>query len=177
MKVITALLAMLVLTTPAVAVAQPQDAMQSSGWYEGQKSSQSLSGWSGESAGIWTGEARAAIVLARAVVRGPRGRAVIVGPRGRVRTFAYRGRRLDIVRQPAFRYPRGLGYRRWRAGELFPLALVAAPFFFLEYQALGLQPPPPGYRWVRYGPDVVLINVRTREVEDVAYGAIEEGGD
>jgi len=167
MKVITALLAMLVLTTPAVAVAQPQDAMQSSGWYEGQKSDRSLIEWSGESA---------AIVLARAAVRGPRGRAVIVGPRGRARTFAYRGRRLDIVRQPAFRYPRGLGYRRWRAGELFPLALIAAPFFFLEYQALGLQAPPSGYRWVRYGPDVVLINVRTREVEDVAYGAIEEDG-
>ena len=36
---------------------------------------------------------------------------------------------------------------------------------------MGLEPPPPGYRWVRYGPDLLLVNVRTRRVADVIYGA------
>ncbi len=117
-------------------------------------------------------------VLAAAVVRGPRGRAVIVGrPRARARTFVYRGRPLAVIRRPRFVFPAGITYRRWRAGQLFPLAMIAAPFFFLEYQALGLQPPAPGYQWVRYGPDLVLVNTRTREVEDVANGAIDEDED
>lgn len=116
-------------------------------------------------------------MLAAAIVRGPRGRAVIVRPRARARTFVYRGRPLAVIRRPRFVFPAGITYRRWRAGQLFPLAMIAAPFFFLEYQALGLQPPAPGYQWVRYGPDLVLVNTRTREVEDVANGAIDEDED
>lgn len=116
-------------------------------------------------------------VLAAAIVRGPRGRAVIVGPRGRARTFIHRGRPLTVIRRPRFVFPAGIAYRRWRAGQLFPLAMIAAPFFFLEYNAIGLQPPAPGYQWVRNGPDLVLVNTRTREVEDVANGAIDEDED
>lgn len=120
----------------------------------------------------------ATFMLAAAIVRGPRGRAAIVGrPRARARTFVYRGRPLAVLRRPRFVFPAGVTYRRWRAGQLFPLAMIAAPFFFLEYNALGLQPPAPGYQWVRYGPDLVLVNTRTREVEDVANGAIDEGED
>jgi len=36
---------------------------------------------------------------------------------------------------------------------------------------MGLEPPPRGYRWVRYGPDLLLVNIRTRRVADVIYGA------
>ena len=176
MRSVPAALAVLALAFPTIAIAQSQNGYRpgivmdagdpSSGW----QADQDLS-------------AGAPIVLARAVVVGPRGRRAVVGPRGRVvvgprpRNFLYRGRNLTIVRRPAYVYPRGFGYRRWRAGQLLPLALIAAPFFFLEYEALGLEAPPPGYRWVRYGPDVVLVNVRTREIEDVAYGAIDEGDD
>jgi len=35
---------------------------------------------------------------------------------------------------------------------------------------MGLQPPPPGFQWVRQGPDVVLVNLRTGQIIDVAYG-------
>jgi Ni/Co efflux regulator RcnB len=31
--------------------------------------------------------------------------------------------------------------------------------------------PPKGYRWVRYGPDLLLVNVRTGRISDVIYGA------
>jgi Ni/Co efflux regulator RcnB len=33
-----------------------------------------------------------------------------------------------------------------------------------------LEPPPPGFQWVRYGPDLLLVNVVTGQVADVAYG-------
>jgi Ni/Co efflux regulator RcnB len=176
MKPVLAFLAIVALAIPTVAAAQPQAGNPATvGWYGGEQPGQELGGGAADSAGIQGVEVHDPIVLARQVVRGPRGRGrVVVGPRGRVRTFAYRGRNLTVLRQPRFIYPRGFGYRRWRAGQLLPGALLAAPFFFLGYEALGLQAPPPGYRWVRYGPDVVLVNVRTREIEDVAYGAVDD---
>jgi Ni/Co efflux regulator RcnB len=171
MNPVRAVFAILALIIPAGAVAQPQDRDQiivaavadseAKGWTFGQDSG------------------RAPLVLAREV-RGYRGRGygprsrVYVGPRGQLRTFSYRGRNLYVIRRPAFIYPRGYGYRRWAVGNLLPAALIAAPFLFLEYDALGLRPPPPGYRWVRYGPDVLLVNERTREVGDAAYDAIDD---
>src|SRR5262245_59612729 len=98
-------------------------------------------------------------VAARVVRR----RAVVVGPGGR--TFIYRGRPLAVIQRPAYVYPPGYAYRRWAVGALLPAALIATPFFFLEWQALGLRPPPPGYHWVRYGPDLVLVNDRTRRID------------
>ena len=108
-------------------------------------------------------------LAARAVRRG-----VVVGPRGRVHTFAYRGRRINRIRRPRFVYPHGYAYRRWRAGELLPPVFVGAPYFFGEYKALGLAEPKPGYRWVRFGPDVVLVEVKTRKIVDVVHGAIDD---
>jgi Ni/Co efflux regulator RcnB len=36
---------------------------------------------------------------------------------------------------------------------------------------MGLGAPPYGYRWIRYGPDMLLVEVRSRRVVDVVYGA------
>jgi Ni/Co efflux regulator RcnB len=162
-------LALLTLTIPNVALAKPD---------EGNRQS------NGGFAQAGTGENGAVKVAARVereVIirgRGPRvEREVIVrGPRGgvRAREFVYRGRSYAAVHRPHYIYPRGYAYRRWHAGQFLPVAFIAAPFFFLEYAELGLRPPPPGYRWVRYGPDVVLVNMRTRAIEDVAYAAIDE---
>jgi Ni/Co efflux regulator RcnB len=33
-----------------------------------------------------------------------------------------------------------------------------------------LAAPEPGFQWVRYGPDLLLVNVTTGQVVDVAYG-------
>ncbi|MEJ0065348.1 MAG: RcnB family protein [Caulobacteraceae bacterium] len=35
---------------------------------------------------------------------------------------------------------------------------------------MACTPPPPGSRWVRYGPDLLLVNLTTGRVEDTAYG-------
>jgi hypothetical protein len=111
--------------------------------------------------------------LELAAVVGRRG-VIVRGPRGRARVFAYRGRSIGVIRRPAFVWPPGYAYRRWRVHELLPVAFIAAPFFFLEYEALGLQAPPPGYHWVRYGPDLVLVNERTREIDEIVPDAVED---
>jgi len=86
------------------------------------------------------------------------------------RSFTYRGRDYAAVRAPGFRYPSGWGYRSWARGEYLPRIFISAPYF-IDYDWLGLPPPPYGYRWVRYGPDAVLVNVYDGRILDVIYDA------
>ncbi len=92
------------------------------------------------------------------------------GPDFRGRAFSFRGRQYAAVRGPAFAYPRGWGYRHWARGEFLPGFFLAAPYF-IDYAYLGLPPPPPGYRWVRYGPDALLVNIYNDRILDVIYDA------
>jgi Ni/Co efflux regulator RcnB len=89
-------------------------------------------------------------------------------PRGN--QFWHRGRYVNRVRGPAFVWPRGYSYRRWGIGGLLPPVFLAPAYFYTGWAALGLQAPVPGYTWVRFGPDLLLVNLTTREIEDVIYG-------
>jgi len=82
----------------------------------------------------------------------------------------WRGHWVNRVRAPVFRYPHGWGYRHWYVGARLPAVFLIADYFYDDFLALGLESPPPGYRWVRYGPDLLLVNLRTGVVEQVAYG-------
>src|ERR1051326_6989223 len=86
------------------------------------------------------------------------------------RFFTFRGREYSAVRGPEFRYPRGWAYRRWYRGDVLPRLFLADAFFF-DYAFLGLPSPPRYYRWVRYGPDALLVNVYDGRVLDVIYDA------
>jgi Ni/Co efflux regulator RcnB len=70
-----------------------------------------------------------------------------------------------------FRYPRGYSYRRWGIGAFLPHIFLSNYYYWNDWSALGLLPPPPGYVWVRYGPDLLLVNRYTGRVADVIYGA------
>lgn len=70
-----------------------------------------------------------------------------------------------------FRYPRGYHYRRWTIGLILPHLFLSSAYYFDNYATYGFGPPPRGYRWVRYGPDLLLVNVRTGRIADVVYGA------
>ena len=85
--------------------------------------------------------------------------------------YFWRGRWFGRYRAPAFVYPRGYSYRIWYPGNRLPLLFLTTQFFFDNFRTLGLEVPPPGYRWVRYGPDLLLVNVRTGDIDDVIYGA------
>jgi len=83
--------------------------------------------------------------------------------------FSWRGRTYNPVYGPAFRYPRGYAYRRWSIGAFLPSLFLASTYYYDDWRGLGIDRPPPGRRWVRYGPDLLLVNQRTRRVEDVIY--------
>jgi len=77
------------------------------------------------------------------------------------------------IHGPAFRYPRGWHYRRWAVGAILPALFLANEYYYDDYATIGLQAPAPGYRWVRYGDDLLLVNLRTGAVEDTAYDVFE----
>ena len=74
------------------------------------------------------------------------------------------------VHAAAFRYPAGYGYRHWVRGQLLPVVFLSPVYFYTDFVILGLEPPPYGYRWIRFGPDLLLVNIRTGEIMDVEYG-------
>ncbi len=66
--------------------------------------------------------------------------------------------------------PRGYAYRRWGYGEFLPRYYWAQQYWLTDYWLFGLEVPPVGYEWVRYGPDALLINTSNGEVIQVIYG-------
>src|SRR5579862_1071674 len=90
--------------------------------------------------------------------------------RPRANQWYWRGRWVNRIRGPRFVFPPGYHYRHWSVGQRLPLAFLAAPFFFGDFVSLGLQPPPPGFQWVRFGPDLFLVDMRTGDIIDAEYG-------
>jgi Nickel/cobalt transporter regulator len=90
------------------------------------------------------------------------------GPPGR---FLYQGRPFNRVHIAPFLYPPGWAYRRWAIGAVLPPLFLAPAYYYSGWAALGLPPPQPGFQWVRYGPDLLLVSVTTGQVVDTVYGA------
>ncbi len=88
----------------------------------------------------------------------------------RPREFYHRGRWFGRIHGPAYSYPHGWRYRRWAIGVRLPPLLFAPAYYYVGWGALGLEAPLPGYMLVRFGPDLLLVNLHTGEVEDVVYG-------
>jgi Ni/Co efflux regulator RcnB len=51
-----------------------------------------------------------------------------------------------------------------------PLLFLGSQYFFDSYADYGIGPPPYGFRWVRYGPDLLLVSDRTGRIRQVIYG-------
>ncbi len=77
------------------------------------------------------------------------------------------------MRWSGYNFPRGYSYRRWTPGLLLPSLFFSSSYFFNDYQSLGLYAPPYGYHWVRYGPDLLLVQNGTRRIVEVRYGVFE----
>jgi len=84
---------------------------------------------------------------------------------------SWRGHSFNRVHLAPFIYPHGWGYRRWGIGMILPTLFLAPAYYYADWAGLGLPPPDPGFQWVRYGPDLLLVNVATGQVVDVIYGA------
>ena len=67
-------------------------------------------------------------------------------------------------------WPRGYGYVRRSVGWVVPGAFLASTYYYSGWATLGLTAPAAGYQWVRYGPDLMLVDIATGQVIDVRYG-------
>jgi Ni/Co efflux regulator RcnB len=94
------------------------------------------------------------------------------GPGGPGHQFSYHGHMFSPVHLSPFVYPHGWAYRRWAIGAVLPPLFLAPAYFFADWATLGLAQPQPGFQWVRYGPDLLLVNVTTGEVVETVYGAV-----
>ncbi|HUI13416.1 MAG TPA: RcnB family protein [Xanthobacteraceae bacterium] len=86
--------------------------------------------------------------------------------------FSYHGHEFNRFHaRHEFVYPPGWSYRRWGVGAILPPLFLAPDYYFMDWADLGLPPPPPGDQWVRYGPDLLLVDVRSGAIVDVIYDA------
>ena len=69
-----------------------------------------------------------------------------------------------------YHYPHGYHYHRWVVGRPLPRVYLVPTYYYRGYGALGLAAPPPNYHWIRYGPDLMLVNIATGNVVDIRYG-------
>jgi Nickel/cobalt transporter regulator len=69
-------------------------------------------------------------------------------------------------------YPPGFAYRLWAVGAVLPPIFWSTPtYYYTDWATMGLPPPDPGFQYVEYGPDLLLVNVSTGEVVQVFPGA------
>ncbi len=56
-------------------------------------------------------------------------------------------------------YPHGYNYRRWSIGLYLPSAYWGHRYWWVnDWQLWGLPSYHPGYRWIRVGPDAILVS-------------------
>jgi len=110
-----------------------------------------------------------------AIHGGPPGGAMHVGgPAGPGGQFTFHGHPFNRVHLAPFAYPPGYGYQRWAVGGVLPPLFLTPAYYYTDWATLGFDAPPPGTQWVRYGPDLLLVDVNTGQVLDVVYGAFYE---
>ena len=69
-----------------------------------------------------------------------------------------------------YRRPYGWYYRNWVLGDILPSLFWAQEYRLSDYYDYGLEAPPPGCVWVRYGDDALLIDRDTGEIIQVVRG-------
>lgn len=82
----------------------------------------------------------------------------------------YRARNREVYHRPAYVGPRGYRYQAWRAGARLPSAYYGPRYVIADPWHYRLNRPAAGYlRWVRYGDDVLLVDIRNGVVRDVIH--------
>lgn len=79
----------------------------------------------------------------------------------------YRDRNRNLYRRPAYVGPQGWRYRPVTPGYRFQPAYYGQRYWITDPYRYRLAAARPGTRWIRYGNDVVLVNVRTGRVIQV----------
>lgn len=106
------------------------------------------------------------------VVRGPvvRGGPIRVGAPWMFHGHSYAWHPVRFPRP--WVYPPGFAYRLWAVGAVLPPLFWSTPtYYYTGWADMGLPPPDPGYQYVQYGPDLLLVNVSNGQVVQVFPGA------
>jgi Ni/Co efflux regulator RcnB len=82
----------------------------------------------------------------------------------------YKRTNRDAFRRPAYVGPRGYAYRPVAVGHQFHRSYYGGRYVISNYRAYRLPAPQARTSWVRYGNDVVLVNLRTGRVLRVYNG-------
>ena len=82
----------------------------------------------------------------------------------------YRRSHRNAYRRPAYRGPRGYRYRPVTVGYRFAPAYYGRNYWVNDWSNYRLGRPSRYQRWVRYGNDVVLVDIRTGRVLRVYNG-------
>ena len=82
----------------------------------------------------------------------------------------YREQHRDWYRRPAYVGPRGYAYRSVTPGYRFAPGYYGRNYWVNDWQRYRLAAPLGYQRWVRYGNDVVLVDIRSGRVATVYNG-------
>ncbi len=103
------------------------------------------------------------------------GPAVVIGHGGPRSPFVFHGHPFawhDVHYPHPWTYPPGYAYRTWGVGAVLPPLFWQRPtYYYTGWAEMGLPPPDPGYQYIEYGPDLLLVNVATGQVVQVFPGA------
>ena len=81
------------------------------------------------------------------------------------------------VRAARFAWPPGFSYQHYGIGYRVPPAFWLPNYYIDNYLDYGVEPPPGGFQWIRYGPDLLLINLGSGEVANAVPGVFVESDD
>jgi Ni/Co efflux regulator RcnB len=84
----------------------------------------------------------------------------------------YRGHEFARIHGDPYRWPHGYAYRHWDVGYRMPPVFLVRDYY-VDYSVYGLEAPEPGFQWLRYGPDLVLVSLATGEIVQCIEGAYE----
>lgn len=89
--------------------------------------------------------------------------------------YSYGGRRYARFSAGVYAWPYGYGYTPYYVGAFLPSVFWNPDYYITDYALYDLAPPPPDFEWIRYGPDLLLINVQTGQIAQSIPGAFDEG--
>ncbi|HEY5072406.1 MAG TPA: RcnB family protein [Caulobacteraceae bacterium] len=93
------------------------------------------------------------------------------------RSYVYNGESHPSLAAGNYDWPSGEGYQSLSVGDYLPPSFWSPDYFVEDYSYYGIAAPAPDYGWVRYGPDLVLIQLDTGAIAQEVPGVFEEAGD